>query len=982
MKKYGITLRAILFGTLFTAVFAVLTVFLEHRQNIGITSTQIPVMPYLLLIVMVALLNPLCRLIRIVRAFSPVEVMVIFIMGMVSAGVSTFNVTDHLLPIAGSLYNADWNNKQSEWNRYVVPYLNEKYFLSTPGIQDEAVKYKQALEVLLAKEAAYEAARLVHSHAGMVAALDSELGKYPDQNSAKYEKVKASLVKVRRLYDDSLLKWQDLRRGQPGLPDWQEALRLLAPEIEENERLTDKTEKKLIALEEQAFAEVEVFRRGLPRDERAFPGILPLASDDRRAYFGRLHRLIGGMSTLRQMKEARKSAGALPEDKIVGPELAGPYRDLFARSAKNLLALCNGIDLNELKSRLDAEDKAYIAKRTELTERLKSVSAEKLSANRQRAFELADESDSVIAKMKGLDRQYKRYKKKLEIYHHEMDCTRKIQALAAEMDGVRNQLAGGDVRGGELAAKITALLPGFASIDVSLRRYFIGQIPWVCWVKPLSHWAFLIGLTYIVLMSLNVLIFRQWAHNERLTYPLAELPKALIGEVDSTGLPPIFRNGLFWAGMAISMSVLGWNLFCSTQVIPGLPRLELQTRWIDYVNKTQFEALRNVRTEVFFTMIGLSFLVPKNISFSLWFFYIIYMAQLLFMVWSGYGQDETSFPWDWWYQANFRNAQGQGALLVFSSVILYKCRKYILCAMFPSSIAGLEDDERKELKLSSIAFLGCSLGLILLLWLSMGANLYYTILFYVIILVITIGLVRVVAEGGLLSFQAWANPIHYVRNFFGLDRSWTSASLFAPLMVYYSIIFLDIKAFIAPAFANALKLREDYRLKRFSFHVAIAGAIIIAAITSIAAALMMCYDNGADTMNSWFYIYLPRNSMFDVIHSAIKDAPTATAGNIAWTVGGGLTMAALLFFRQFFFWMPHPIGLIMFVNPIMNAYWFSIFLGWICNVAITKYGNKESFHRAKGFFIGLIIGELILVAVAFVVTMALGTQSGISLNRN
>ncbi|MCG2661081.1 MAG: hypothetical protein L6437_12660, partial [Kiritimatiellae bacterium] len=499
--------------------------------------------------------------------------------------------------------------------------------------------------------------------------------------------------------------------------------------------------------------------------------------------------------------------------------------------------------------------------------------------------------------------------------------------------------------------------------------------------KPLSRWALLIGLTYIVLMSLNVLIFRQWAHNERLIYPLVELPKALIGDVDSAGLPPIFCNGLFWGGAAISMSVLGWNLFCATQIIPGLSPLELGSRWLDYVDKTQFEALRNMRSDIFFTIIGLSFLVPKNISFSLWFFYIVYMVQLLFMVWGGYGLDDRSFPCDWWYLTNFRNAQGQGALIVFSSLVLYKCRKYILCALFPSSIAGLEEAERKELKLSSIAFLGCSLGLILILWLSMGANLYYTILFYVIILVITIGLVRVVAEGGLLSFQAMANPIHYVRNFFVLDRAWTSASLFAPLMVYYSIIFLDIKTFIAPAFANALKLREDYRLKRFSFHVAVASAIAIAGFVAVVTALMMCYDRGADAMHSWFYVGLPRNSMFEVIRSTIKDAPAATTGNITWTIGGGVVMAALLFFRQFYFWLPHPIGLLMFVNPLMNAYWFSIFLGWICNVAVTKYGNKETFQRAKGFFIGLIVGELILVVLAFIITMALGTNCGITLNR-
>lgn len=981
-KKNNISLRAFLFGTLFAAFFAALTSYFQSGLGVYTTDTQIPVMPYVLLIITVILINPLCRLIRIVRAFSPVEVMIIFIMGMVSAGLSTYGLSSALVPIAGSLFNSDWNNEQSEWNRYVVPYLNESYFVSEPGIQAEAIKYRQALKVLLDNKTAHKAARLVASHAEMVAACESAFAKIPEKDLAGADKAKSLLINARSLYDDSLLQWQNLCRQQPGLPDWQEALRRLPPEIDQAERSQAEAEKKLVALEENAFAKVAVFRRGLPRNESAFPGILPLAGDDRRAYFGRLHRLLGGMRTLRQMKAARKSAGLLPTDSIVVPELAGPYCDLLARSAKELLALCNESDLNQLKERLDAEDQKFTAKRMGLAARLKSISVKKLTADRRHALELVGESDVVIAEMKWLDGRYKRFKEKFEIYHHETDCTLKIQALAAEINGLREQLSAGGVRGGELTSKITALLPGFASIDVSLRRYFIGQIPWACWIKPLAYWGLMIGLTYIVLMSLNVLIFRQWAHNERLTYPLAELPKALAGAAGTSGFPPLFHNGLFWAGAAISMSVLGWNLFCSTQIIPGLASFDLNNSWRAYVYKTQFEALADMRSEIFFTIIGLSFIVPKNISFSLWFFFVIYMVQLLFKVWAGHGQSSGSFGWDWWYQTNFRSAQGQGALLVFSGFIIYKCREYILCALFPSSVADLEDDERKELKLSSIAFLGCSLGLILLLWLSMGANLYYTLLFYVIILVITIGLVRVVAEGGLLAFQAWANPLHYLRNFFGLDHSWTSASLFAPLMIYYSIIFLDIKTFIAPAMANALKLREDYRLRRLSFHVVMASAIAIAAFVAVATALMMSYNRGADTMNSWFYIGLPRDCAFNVVRSIVKDAPAATTENISWTLGGGIGMAALLFFRQFFFWMPHPIGLIMLVNPLMNSYWFSIFLGWICNVAITKYGNKDSFRRAKGFFIGLIIGELIMVAISCVATMMLGTSSGITLNRN
>jgi len=123
-----ITLRALLVGTLFAAVFAVLTVFFENHRRMLPTANQIPVFPYILLFVSVLVINPLCRLIRVVRRFTSTEVLVIFMMGMVSSGVSTFGLTAQLVPVVGSLFNRYWNNDQTEWNQYVEPFLHEYFF--------------------------------------------------------------------------------------------------------------------------------------------------------------------------------------------------------------------------------------------------------------------------------------------------------------------------------------------------------------------------------------------------------------------------------------------------------------------------------------------------------------------------------------------------------------------------------------------------------------------------------------------------------------------------------------------------------------------------------------------------------------------------------------------------------------------------------------------------------------------------------------
>jgi hypothetical protein len=486
-----------------------------------------------------------------------------------------------------------------------------------------------------------------------------------------------------------------------------------------------------------------------------------------------------------------------------------------------------------------------------------------------------------------------------------------------------------------------------------------------------------------------VLIFRQWAYNERLIYPLAKLPEMLAGaETEEEaggrrrGLPSCFRSGLFWAGVGISGVVMGWNLVCETNLVPGLPAIDIDVYWDSYIQNSPLEGLLpRARSSIFFTLIGLAFLIPAEISFSLWFFYVLYMVQLLIMVWAGYGVNEKSFPTEWWYTLNFKTAEGGGALMIFAAFILYQCRRYILCCFNPSSISELERAERRELRISSLLFLLGSAGLVLLLWRGMGANLYYTLFAYFVIIAITIGLTRAVTEGGILAFQAWVSPFHFIRTWFGMNRSWTAPSLYAPLLVYYNAMFLDIKTFIAPSMANSIKIRDDMKMGRARFHTSIVLCILVAAAAALGMHLMMGYDRGADAMENWFYSAQPKD-LFGKIKSMIETPDVDKTANRLWCAFGAVLMGGLLYFRRFLFWLPHPIGLIMLVNPLMKVYWFSILIGWVAKRLVTKYGNKFTYYRVRNLFIGLIVGELIIVALAALISYWLEIPCNIDLNRH
>ena len=71
----------------------------------------------------------------------------------------------------------------------------------------------------------------------------------------------------------------------------------------------------------------------------------------------------------------------------------------------------------------------------------------------------------------------------------------------------------------------------------------------------------------------------------------------------------------------------------------------------------------------------------------------------------------------------------------------------------------------------------------------------------------------------------------------------------------------------------------------------------------------------------------------------------------------------------------------MLVNPLMAAYWFSILLGWLAKSLVTKYANKNTYAKVRGLFIGLIIGELLVVFIAMIISLTMQKRLGIDLNR-
>jgi len=267
-----------------------------------------------------------------------------------------------------------------------------------------------------------------------------------------------------------------------------------------------------------------------------------------------------------------------------------------------------------------------------------------------------------------------------------------------------------------------------------------------------------------------------------------------------------------------------------------------------------------------------------------------------------------------------------------------------------------------------------------------GVPILFGVGFLAVVLLVAVGLIRVTAEGGVFWYQIHTGPFH-LANSSGLVK-WMAQSrpgwlrtLAGPLVTVYSVLFLDIKTYIAPAILNSFKMQEETRASRRMFHLVVTVCIVVTVVVSSAFVIYLCYLKGADRM-SGFFTSASRYVMEKTQRLGGGEVEATSEWNWLWyLIGGGWVVLSVLMRRRFFWWL-HPIGFVMLANPLTTSLWFNFFLGWICKKLAVKYGGRHQFARVRPLFIGLIFGELMAVFVWAILKQTLELEKvAISINR-
>ncbi len=485
-------------------------------------------------------------------------------------------------------------------------------------------------------------------------------------------------------------------------------------------------------------------------------------------------------------------------------------------------------------------------------------------------------------------------------------------------------------------------------------------VPYGLWLRPLLLWGIMLLGLYLAMVCAAVILRRQWMDRERLAYPLMQAAQAMIRqEDDGRAVNGFFRSRAMWAGAAIPIV---FGLFSGLgKYIQGFPMFP--TAWSFPVFGGQ-----SINMTLSFAVLGFSYLISPDISAGIWGFALMAKLEKAIFVTEGVAKVQ-----DVWAVANSEllNYQGLGALLAFVGVGLWVGREHL--REVGRKFVGLEsrlsdDDEIMSYRAAVLGLLvGCGIVVAWLAWL--GTPIWAGVLFIVAAMAIFTGLSRTVAEAGVPALiSPMVAPDVMI---FGLGSNVLGAKAVANFAMTYTFA-TDIRVFLMGMVANGLKLIEgmNRRSRRYVFW-AIVVAVFCGLISSLWTGMQLAYKDGGINSAPWFFNGMP-NYIYKTAVDTLKPAGVYWMG-IAFAVVGAVAMLVLTWLRQRFLWWPlHPIGFPIMTSWIVDWMWFSVFLAWLIKITLLKYGGASLFSRSRNFFLGIVVGRMLISGVWLVIDFMTG----------
>lgn len=472
-------------------------------------------------------------------------------------------------------------------------------------------------------------------------------------------------------------------------------------------------------------------------------------------------------------------------------------------------------------------------------------------------------------------------------------------------------------------------------------------IPWDAWKMPIIYWSGFLFTMLFTMFCINTIVLRQWMDRERLAFPIVQLPLEMTDETGS-----FFRSKVMWMGFGVAAVLESMNSL--NYLYPNMPYIHLTSfdlapMW----TQPPWNAIGYFPTTFYPLAIGLGFVLSADVSFSLWFFYLLTKAENVLAAsvgWVGGGGALSSPP----YIAQ----QGVGAFVGIAIVAIYLSRSHLKDVLSKAFNRNSRVDDSDQPMGYGTAVLGLGVGFTAMVIFCCAAGMSPLVaaayLGLYILFATTISRLR--AEAG----PAWVmgpyqNALDTIVQPVG-SRMFSRQNLVA--LAYFQWFAIEMRCCPMAVQVESMKMAQSVRIRQRALTIVLLAAIVLGIAIGFWACLAVWYKFGAGSAKVEPWRTNMGRSPFDIATMYNRSQTPADVSGTLAIVFGVLVVFALSALRTKFIWFPfHPAGYVLANTGTMYWLWCPFLIAWFCKVIITRYAGIKGYRAALPFFLGLVLGD-------------------------
>lgn len=489
------------------------------------------------------------------------------------------------------------------------------------------------------------------------------------------------------------------------------------------------------------------------------------------------------------------------------------------------------------------------------------------------------------------------------------------------------------------------------------------------WAVPLCFWGGFLFLLAFTMLCLSSVLRRQWIDNEKLTFPIIELPLMM---AKSQTLGEMFRNPLLLVGFFGTAALLSLN--CLSAIYPSIPgvNLNIVNAGRSLFTQPPFSGMNPIFVTWWPMAIGLCFLIPLDVSFSCWFFYVFIRLAMAFATAQGWrdagaGYAPEQFPW-------FQNITS-GAWIGMFITVMWSARSHLARVWHVAMTNEKMPGDANEPMSYRFAVFGAIIGFAILVLATIfaGVRPHIALMFFTLYFLAIVVMTRIYAQIAVPIFElANLNTTNVMTGIIGTSAlTPRDATVLGHFHWFNRTYRQHPMGHEMESYAFAEKLGRRPR--------SMTGIVLLALVTGITVGLLttmqMYYRYGSPGPGFPSPMGAGNEAWSIFTQWAINPHAPQAAAISQIIVSAGIVLA-LAFARNAWFGFPlHPIGYAFASSYAMEYIWAVVLVTWLIKTLIVRYGGLKLYRKSLPFFFGMILADCVIQLTWGLITTALQMSS-------